>query len=316
MLLIGPKYNLRDIIYAPPTHIKICAKISAQEIEVAEGCRGRITDCLTWFQPLPSEKQLQANSLFKADVSDDSPSSYWDLTEKRVHSKDQQGCRQAAGCVSWVRGVMVLRRAIRRTTADKLLLHHSFLKWRQTDSKEIGSTGKCDYIPGFLYTSLQEACVFKDTYPWESMDVHIHIWVWVHYITTHLYKLYMCICLHIRSSYTPENPLLSFASRRGEKPWRTNGVAEQLEHSFISSSKHGLPESQMRGPLKPIKGFGQGSFKVSVSICPNRFGTGRWAKTAGTDFHLPRNQLGSTCMVLQVQHWHVSQDRDIPTKAL
>lgn len=189
------------------------------------------------------------------------------LTEtspRNVHApRDQQGCRQAAGCISWVRGAMVLRRAIRRTTADKLLLHHSFLKGRQTDSKEIGSTGKCDCMPGFLYISLQEACVFKDTYPWESMDVHIHVWVWVHYITTHLYKLHTCICLHNCSSYTPENPLLSFPSRRGEKPWRTNGVVAQQEHSFISSSNHGLPESQMQGPLKLIKGFGQGSFKVS-----------------------------------------------------
>lgn len=43
MPLTCPKYNLRDMIYAPPTHIKICAKIPAQEIEVAEGCRGKIT---------------------------------------------------------------------------------------------------------------------------------------------------------------------------------------------------------------------------------------------------------------------------------
>lgn len=97
---------------------------------------------------LPSENKLQVNYLFKTEISDDTPFSYWDLIRKCTlwgNSRDMN--RQLAG---FGLKQLFLHRAIRKTTNDKLLPHNILLKWRQTDSKEMRSTGKWDSIPGTL----------------------------------------------------------------------------------------------------------------------------------------------------------------------
>lgn len=64
--------------------MKICTKICAKEIR----SRGKsVTNFIKELHTFPSKNQLQVNYLFKTEISDDTPLSYWDLIRKRVHSK-------------------------------------------------------------------------------------------------------------------------------------------------------------------------------------------------------------------------------------
>lgn len=106
-------------------------------------------------------------------------------------------------------------RAMQRTTADKLLLHYAFLKWRQTVLKDIKSTVKWSYVPNplnFISAFRKDTffVIYAHIRAWADTCVHVlHYHTFIHVGKcrfVYILHMYQIIHFYVSPAEQEKNP--------------------------------------------------------------------------------------------------------------